>query len=73
MLKVLITGNSGLIGFHLAQLLLKEGYTVHGFDGMTDYYNVNLKKKRHDVLKQKVYRTWGRPDFSLYKFPHYLY
>lgn len=52
MTKVLITGSAGFIGFHLAQLLLAEGFTVHGFDGMTDYYDVRLKQRRHQMLLQ---------------------
>ena len=48
--KALITGTAGFIGFHLAQLLLKEGFQVHGFDGMTDYYDVRLKQQRHARL-----------------------
>ena len=52
MKKVLITGTGGFIGFHLAKLLLKEGHIVHGYDGMTDYYDVNLKKDRHDILQK---------------------
>ena len=52
MRKVLITGTAGFIGFHLAQHLLAEGFEVHGFDGMTDYYDVNLKRRRHQMLLQ---------------------
>lgn len=50
--KVLITGTAGFIGFHLARLLLAEGFRVHGYDGMTDYYDVTLKQRRHAILLQ---------------------
>ena len=50
--KVLITGTAGFIGFHLAKRLLKEGFQVNGYDGMTDYYDVNLKRRRHQMLLQ---------------------
>ena len=52
MTRVFITGTAGFIGFHLASLLLKEGMTVAGYDGMTDYYDVRLKERRHSMLRQ---------------------
>lgn len=51
--RILITGTAGFIGYHLAELLLDEGLTVHGYDGMTDYYDVQLKRRRHQMLLQK--------------------
>ncbi|EAQ25218.1 NAD-dependent epimerase/dehydratase family protein [Roseovarius sp. 217] len=53
MTRVFITGTAGFIGYHLADLLLNEGMTVHGLDGMTDYYDVSLKRRRHQMLLQK--------------------
>ena len=50
--RFLVTGTAGFIGFHLAKLLLEEGHIVHGYDGMTDYYDVNLKLKRHEMLEK---------------------
>lgn len=48
--KILITGTSGFIGFHLAKLLLSHGLKVHGYDGLTDYYDVSLKIARQNIL-----------------------
>jgi UDP-glucuronate 4-epimerase len=52
MKRILVTGTAGFIGHHLAKLLLTEGFIVHGFDGMTDYYDVALKQRRHQMLFQ---------------------
>ena len=52
MRKILITGTAGFIGFHLAQVMLAQGWQVLGVDSLTDYYDVNLKKRRHAMLSQ---------------------
>lgn len=57
MQTVFVTGTAGFIGFHLARHLLDEGFKVVGYDGLTDYYDVALKKKRHEMLGQN-------PNFS---------
>ena len=52
MKKILITGAAGFIGFHLAKSLLKDGETVFGLDSLNDYYDVNLKLARLELLNQ---------------------
>lgn len=48
----LVTGSSGFIGFHLCRRLLDEGWRVHGIDNLSDYYDVDLKKRRQALLMQ---------------------
>jgi len=48
----LVTGAAGFIGFHLCNNLIKKKYKVVGIDAMTDYYDVNLKKDRLNILKK---------------------
>ena len=50
MKKILITGTAGFIGFHLAKSLLDQGFKIHGYDGMTNYYDIKLKQARNDIL-----------------------
>ena len=57
MRRAFITGTAGFIGFHLAETLLRHGWQVAGYDGMTDYYDVGLKRARHARLLQS-------PDFA---------
>jgi UDP-glucuronate 4-epimerase len=50
MAKILITGSVGFIGFHLSKKLLERGEDVVGIDNLNDYYDVNLKKSRLEIL-----------------------
>ncbi len=45
-MRILVTGTAGFIGSHLAMRLLDRGDEVIGFDSLSDYYDVNLKKAR---------------------------
>lgn len=54
MRTVLVTGSAGFIGYHLSQGLLDAGFCVVGYDGMTDYYEVALKERRHQMLLQNA-------------------
>jgi UDP-glucuronate 4-epimerase len=51
-MQYLVTGTAGFIGFHVARRLLAEGHDVTGVDGMTSYYDVELKRRRHAMLRE---------------------
>lgn len=48
--NIFVTGTAGFVGFHLAQRLLADGHSVTGYDGVTDYYDVSLKRARLALL-----------------------
>jgi UDP-glucuronate 4-epimerase len=49
-MRYLVTGTAGFIGFHLARRLLADGHEVVGFDAVTDYYDLRLKRARLALL-----------------------
>ena len=51
-MKILITGSSGFIGFHLSKKLLEKGHKIHGFDSMNNYYDIRLKNIRYKILNK---------------------
>jgi UDP-glucuronate 4-epimerase len=58
---ILVTGAGGFIGFHLSKKLAGQGYQVVGLDNMNDYYDVNLKRSRLEILK-------ALPNFTFRQF-----
>ncbi len=51
-MQIILTGVAGFIGMSTALRLLNRGDTVIGIDNMNDYYDVNLKKSRLNLLLQ---------------------
>ena len=47
--KILLTGSSGFIGFHVAENLLKNNYEIIGIDNHDGYYDPKIK------IKEKKY------------------
>lgn len=60
MVRVLVTGAAGFIGFHVCQKLLSRGDRIIGLDNLNDYYDVILKKNRLAQLQQNS-------DFSFHQ------
>lgn len=54
-MKILVTGSSGFIGFHLVNKILEKYNidTVFGIDNMNSYYDKSLKLDRTNILIDK--------------------
>lgn len=60
--KILLTGTAGFIGYHLAKRLLDRGDEVLGLDAVNDYYDVRIKYDRlrnHGIDPEAL--AWNQP------------
>ena len=83
MKKILVTGSSGFIGFHLCKFLLKNNYRVFGIDNMNSYYDLSLKDSRLQLLKKNKEFRFSEIDllehkklsklFEEYKFDYVIH
>ncbi|ARI76262.1 SDR family NAD(P)-dependent oxidoreductase [Halobacillus mangrovi] len=62
--KYLVTGAAGFIGSYLSKKLLEQGCDVIGIDNLNDYYDVNLKYDRLELLKPYDTFTFIKGDIS---------
>lgn len=63
-MKYLVTGAAGFIGFHVTQRLLAAGHQVIGIDNLNDYYDVNLKTARLDLINTHPAFTFFKLDLA---------
>ncbi|WP_312315214.1 NAD-dependent epimerase [Atlantibacter sp.] len=63
-MKFLVTGAAGFIGFHVSERLLEAGYQVIGIDNLNDYYDVNLKLARLELLKKHTRFRFDKIDLA---------
>lgn len=63
-MKFLVTGAAGFIGSHVSERLLAAGHQVIGLDNLNDYYDVNLKLARLDLLKPHSLFTFVKIDLA---------
>lgn len=65
-MNILVTGCAGFIGFSFSKYLLEKNNKkkVYGIDNINDYYSVNLKKKRKNILLKKKNFYFKKLDLS---------
>lgn len=63
-MNFLVTGAAGFIGFHVSQRLLAAGHQVVGIDNLNDYYDVNLKQARLNLIKADSGFTFIEMDLA---------
>ena len=66
-MKIVVTGCSGFIGFHLCfKLTHNKKNFIYGIDNMNNYYDTNLKKDRLKILKQKKNFSFNKININNY-------
>lgn len=63
-MNFLVTGAAGFIGFHVSQRLLAAGHQVVGIDNLNDYYDVNLKHARLNLINADPGFTFIEMDLA---------
>ena len=66
-MNIVVTGSAGFIGCHVAKKLLERDHRVYGIDNLSDYYDVNLKLARLDLLNGHDAFIFNRLDITDYQ------
>jgi UDP-glucuronate 4-epimerase len=64
LVKLLVTGAAGFIGFHTSRLLLERGDEVVGLDNLNAYYDPALKRARLEILKDYPQFRFVKADIA---------
>jgi UDP-glucuronate 4-epimerase len=70
---VLVTGTAGFIGFHVSKKLLEMGKKVVGIDNLNEYYDINLKLGRLEILKGFDKFVFHKTDIQDFKALHGIF
>jgi UDP-glucuronate 4-epimerase len=63
-MKILVTGSAGFIGSHTVRRLTRDGHEIVGIDNLNNYYDVNLKLDRLELLKSLPRFRFQKLDIS---------
>ena len=72
LMKILVTGAAGFIGYHLCKKLIAQNHSVIGLDNINDYYDQDLKvnrllslgmSKKSVVIEKHLSKSTKHPNF----------
>ncbi len=69
-MRILVTGSSGFIGYHLVKNLILLGHEVVGIDDHNDHYNPELKMSRKNLLCSDSFTFYQTSIKNLDNVPH---
>ena len=64
MKDVVVTGAAGFIGSHQSEILIEEGYRVHGIDSFHPYYCRKLKEENLEKIRKTAKKEQGEFRFT---------
>ena len=69
-MRILVTGSSGFIGYHLVKNLILLGHEVVGVDNHNDHYDPELKITRNNLLCSDSFTFYQTSIHNLDNVPH---